>query len=370
VQKKKYLVFFGTFLNEKYLSLLNLALQSLTVFSDLSQVQVCVLTSPSLVGKVQEIGKNANVSLQIECRPYTTVFEAACARFDWETIVGVDSYEKILYLDTDMLVLKDISKVFESVDPGTGIAAVEEGEMGMPNMGGDLFRKEEGSWDIKMPGMNSGILLFRPCAEVREVFKDAREAASASAASPPACMDQPFLSWATIRKDRFVRGSLKGIAGLFEKGWPDDFEDLTLCHFSFPIGNADHKMKRMKEFLNFMLIDEKDGGTDEEWEQTEWGWRVEVCKIVFHKGRKLSTPWGSGTWKPVGPGMVQATWKGFTHFCKKMHGGLRSLRIGDFDRADAMVLKDAPAPVAKVTEDSGIPLFFQGGAVQWQKLVV
>jgi hypothetical protein len=181
-------------------------------------------------------------------------------------------------------------------------------------------------------------------------------------------MDQPFLSWATITKDRFTRTAFKGIAGLFEKGWPDEFEELTLCHFSFPIGNADHKLKRMKEFLNFMLINELEGGSDDEWEGSEWGWRVEVCRIVFHKGRQLSTPWGAGTWKPVGPGVVQATWKGYTHFCKRMGSTMRCLRVGDFDRADALLLKDVqPKPI--VSEDS-LSLFFQGGSVQWQKLVV
>jgi lipopolysaccharide biosynthesis glycosyltransferase len=83
-------------------------------------------------------------------------------------------YEKVLYLDTDILVIKDIQPIFKIAQADV-LYALEEGTVGPEMHGwdywGTLFQ-EDGTLEKyhKKTAFNSGVLLFRNCETIRLLF--------------------------------------------------------------------------------------------------------------------------------------------------------------------------------------------------------
>ena len=99
------------FYNTKYIRLLELLFLSLRFFSS-QDFSILILTSSDFESKIQDLSTKVGITCKIHCIPCNSIFEAACSRlhvFDWPEI---GSYEKILYLDTDIILRRDISPLF------------------------------------------------------------------------------------------------------------------------------------------------------------------------------------------------------------------------------------------------------------------
>jgi lipopolysaccharide biosynthesis glycosyltransferase len=106
------LVYMCVFYNSKYIRLLELLFLSLRVFSSRDSFDLLILTSDDFQKEVRDLADRLEIPCKIHCIPCTSIFEAACSRlhvFDWPEI---GMYKKILYLDTDIIVRRDISSLF------------------------------------------------------------------------------------------------------------------------------------------------------------------------------------------------------------------------------------------------------------------
>jgi hypothetical protein len=106
--------------------------------------------------------------------------------------------------------------------------------------------------DRTQDSLNSGTLLFFNSSRVRAIFKDIhKHIANLKPMNTfwPLCMDQPFLSY------HFIRNSMCELESLFpliclKGGLPIDIlPSHCIVHFIWPIGNALHKLERMRNHM-------------------------------------------------------------------------------------------------------------------------
>ena len=90
-------------------------------------------------------------------------------------------------------------------------------------------------------------------------------------------------------------------------------DTASICHFSFPIGNFEHKYQRMSYFFQNLLITRSHSTS-----------LASVAGIVGKRYRwnggyirffegKIETTWGKGTYSVLGPTMVYVVWNNHWH---------------------------------------------------------
>jgi hypothetical protein len=306
------LIYMGVFYNEKYIRLLELLFLSLRVYS--RPVDILVLTSDTFKEKIQALSSSVGLACHIHCLPCSTIFEAACARlhvFEWP---GIDAYEKILYLDTDIIIRRDLSKIFEySLEKK--LYGIASGTLESPQFGGQFFDWSSCGIDHTRPGVNSGTLLFANCSEIRGLFGRINihiRNHLAAGKQIPIVMDQPFINYHAFMSHICNTDVLKDDVSLYEdQATVENDHTASICHFSFPIGNFEHKYRRMSYFFQNLLITPEPGallvdtvvGKEYEWNS---GY------IRFVEGT-LETTWGKGMYSVLGPTMVYVVWNNHYH---------------------------------------------------------
>lgn len=256
---KKYCIYFCLYYNEKYIELLNLSLKSIKLSKcNLEEIDILVITDSAFTEKIYKIGNELELPLRCIFKPFIhTLFASACARLHIFSTYEIKKYEKILYMDTDILVKKDISTLFAINFPFDRICALEEDTIANDNFGALFFEicelEENIKIDWSLGGLNSGILLFHNNSAVIDLFNSIIDDIARWDDEPPICLDQPFISYRIIHENKFERGILNKWAGLFDYyGTPINHQELTLCHFSWPIGNFSSKYKRMQDYFKFL----------------------------------------------------------------------------------------------------------------------
>ena len=106
----KNLVYFSVFYNPDYFRLASLLLKSMRLYSSTDQFDLLLLTSPDFRDQAEALSNI--LPLRIHYIPLTTIFQAACARLRIFSYPEVSQYAKILYLDTDIIIKKDLAPLF------------------------------------------------------------------------------------------------------------------------------------------------------------------------------------------------------------------------------------------------------------------
>ncbi len=240
------LVYVCVFLAEGYVQLLELLLRSIQRFSIRQNFDVLVMTSTDLEPMVKAAASKLNFPISVMTASCSNVFQATCARiniFDYE---GVDRYQTLLYLDTDILITGELSNLFDLQidDKLYGCAGAH---VGLPNFGKQFF--DFTTIDQKTIGINSGTLLFKNSENMRGLFSRIRthmESFAAEGKQVPYALDQPFINYHAVKDDLYDHQLLTPCVALFETDdCPTNRANAIVWHFSFPLGNWVHKQRRM-----------------------------------------------------------------------------------------------------------------------------
>lgn len=347
-KRNENLLYMCVFFNKDYIRLLHILLTSMKVYSNIN-FDILIVTQTSFYQDIVRLGYTLNIPLYVHCVPdRKTVFEAACARLHIFEYPAIDEYKKIFYIDTDIILKKDISVMFDlAVDDL--IYVIPEATISNMNFGKQFFDFTKISGDT--PGINSGTLLFNNTPAVKGVFNKIITHIKSHVAEglpAPLCMDQPFISYNMINESMYDNVSMKPFIGLYEE--PDtvvNYNTSVICHFTFPIGNFNHKFHRMKNFFVDLLKKEKPPVSSE----CICGWREGFCTectsvtqdkkyvldwhtntVTLYNG-VVYTPWGSGTSIYLHTCCFQATWSGHSHLVYLFKDTFLSIRVQpqDFD---------------------------------------
>ena len=264
------LIFITVFIQEKYLDMLYLLLDSIYKTSNLDDIKILIYTCTKFINLIKnskyfseklifqinnDIGTNIN-SDNIE--------KACCARLDFFDFNYDNNIEKILYLDTDIIILKDISEIFKLCNNDV-LYAVEEGQIDsdLNYWGKTLFKDEIQKYEDKS-AFSSGILLFQNSNNIKKLFNIVKDdmimrPIREYCVSEPQMTDQPYIVYNAFKLNLYNNKVLKDIAvniNLDMKKLNQEIannKNKTIFHFPGGPGCFSHKLYKMQIVSNELI---------------------------------------------------------------------------------------------------------------------
>ena len=165
-------IFCCVFYQEKYVDMFLLLLESILNYGGLdSNTYILVYTSTGFMNRIKQSHLFNNEKIKFEINDtYNNIDKACKSRLDLFSLPSIKNYNKILYLDTDILVKDNINKVFDVCNEDL-LYTLEEGEINSDTdcWGKTLFGDEVNNYDDKS-AFTSGILLFNNCEKIRVII--------------------------------------------------------------------------------------------------------------------------------------------------------------------------------------------------------
>jgi len=240
-------IFCCVFNQEKYVDMFFLLLESIFIHENLNNTNILVYTSTLFMNKIKQSHLFNNDKIKFEINDtYDDINKACKARLDLFNLPSIINYNKILYLDTDILVKDDINKVFNICEEDI-LYVLEEGEINSDRdfWGKTLFENEINNYDDKT-AFSSGILLFNNCKKIKDLFIKINE----DIIKRPynfECYDQPYIVYNAFKYNLYNNKILKTLAVNNDNYI---YSDKVIHHFPGYPGRYEHKIETMTIFLN------------------------------------------------------------------------------------------------------------------------
>ena len=122
-------IFVCVFNQEKYVDMFFLLLESIFIYGNLDDnTHILVYTSTQFMNIIKQSHLfNEKIKFEIN-DTYNNIDKSCKARLDLFNLSSITNYNKILYLDTDILVKDNINKVFDICEEDI-LYVLEEGEI-------------------------------------------------------------------------------------------------------------------------------------------------------------------------------------------------------------------------------------------------
>jgi lipopolysaccharide biosynthesis glycosyltransferase len=175
---------------------------------------------------------------------YTSIDLACKARLDLFQLACISNYNKILYLDTDIIIKDDINRVFEICNEDI-LYTLEEGSITSKEeyWGRSLFGDEITKYK-NTSAFSSGILLFNNCERIQYLFEKIKEDIIKR---PHPFHDQPHFVYNAFKYNMYNNNLLKLVA---VNNSYNINSIKVIHHFPGNPGLHAHKITIMTEFLN------------------------------------------------------------------------------------------------------------------------
>ena len=341
VYKSKTLVYFCVFSNRDYSKLLNLLLISLLLFTkDVSQIDLLVFTSSELEEEIKQLAQSLNLNIDTYIFNFIGKDQAVCSKLYIFEYPIIQAYKQVLYLDTDIIIQGDLNKILQGPCLEEKLYGVKEGTIGHEWWGAELFDFSERDSSFRnLSAINGGTFLFPPTDKIKNVFanicNDIKERASKNI-ELPVCSDQSYINYFFIKDNIYNNTYLTEYTKFYSKdaNISEIVSNNILCHFTWPIGNALHKMERMKPHLMHILKKYRESSVNIQpvlvgftYQLGHYGW------IRFEANGCLVTKWCKGTYEWLGTHCLYASWAGITHFLRfsQDYRTFISVRLADLD---------------------------------------
>lgn len=314
------LIYCCVFYNKDYFKLLDLLLKSMKVYST-QTFDFLVMTSPEFEPEVKKMAETLKLELKIFSQDFKTIFQAACARLFIFDYPKLSEYEKILYLDTDIIIKGNLAQVF-ALPIEDLLHGISSGNIGSQNFGSQFF--DFGTMDRNLAGINSGTLLFFNSENMKNLFGRMRKHIKQftdEGKQVPYCMDQPFINYHAIKDSLYNSTLLNPLVSLFEgNDTVDNYATSVICHFSFPIGNFGHKFYRMCNFLTKILSTPSNSYIPPAIVGKKYSWNSGsgFIKFIIDETWNLvvETTWAKGTVLVLNPTWFLVEWQNHRHVLK------------------------------------------------------
>lgn len=250
-------IFICVFNQEQYVDMLYLLLESIHLHGNTDiwncekenenrSFSILIYTATEFMNKIKQHPiYNEKIIFEIN-NTYNDINTACKARLDLFKLPTISKFEKILYLDTDIIIKNDLKPLFDKVTDDI-LYVLEEGAIDDPVdcWGKTLFGNETDIYNDKT-AFTSGILLFNNCEKINELFTIIRQ----DIIDRPyqfACYDQPYIVYNAFKYNLFNNKLLKSFA--INNNTTID-SDKIIHHFPGGPGIYEHKIIAMNDFLN------------------------------------------------------------------------------------------------------------------------
>ena len=242
-------IFCCVFNQDKYVDMFYLLLESILTYGNLDDnTIILVYTSTIFMNRIKTSSLFNENRIHFEINDTLDTIDKACkARLDLFNLFSITNYNKILYLDTDIIVKDDINKVFDVCKEDI-LYVLEEGNLdtGFHDYHGrSLFGDELNNYEDKT-AFTSGILLFNNCEKIKDLFNKINE----DIINRPhdfVCCDQPYIVYNAFTYQLYNNKILKS---LVVNNDHNIHSDKIIHHFPGGPGIYQHKIDNMTIFLN------------------------------------------------------------------------------------------------------------------------
>jgi len=164
-----------------------------------TEIQLVVYTSTCFMQRIKQSPLYDDSILFELNDTYDTVAKACYARLDVFKLPLMNQYEKILYLDTDILIKENLNRVF-SICQEEMLYVLEEGKLTDDDnyYGGKTLFGELETNDVS--AFTSGIMLFPRCEIIQKLFETIQEDIRTREYTFE-CYDQPYIVYHAIRQE-------------------------------------------------------------------------------------------------------------------------------------------------------------------------
>ena len=245
------LIYSCVFFNEKYIELIELLLKSYKLFgNETTNIDYLIICNPNFKNKIQKIFDELKINGKIWCLDLTTKFEAGYSRLNIFDYPKINLYNKILYLDCDILVTNSINNMF-NIEIEDKIYAIQEDCHRYFHC--EMFNDEEYELLDKESAFSSGILLFKNNPIIKELFSKILLHINNHINNNyriPDCLDQPFIVYHAIKNNLYNNKRLFGIV----INNPNKFNNETISHFPGGPGHYESKIVKMTNYMNQIMF--------------------------------------------------------------------------------------------------------------------
>lgn len=201
----KNLVYLCCFLNKNYIRFFELLFASIALFSkkSLATTDILVITQEDFVEEIQQkaLKYGIQVYFQVLEKPYN-VFISTVLRYEIFAWDKIHDYEKLLYIDTDILINGELSEVFSLATDPTKLYTFREGPISHDFWGGNEifdFQDKDKEIDPSTIGFCTGVMLFYKNDVIQKIFLLAKnymyEKLQVPGTRIPICYDQPYINY-------------------------------------------------------------------------------------------------------------------------------------------------------------------------------
>ena len=241
-------IFICVFNQEKYVDMFFLLLESIFIYGNLDEnTNILVYTSTTFMNIIKQSHLFNNEKIKFEINDtYDNIDKACKARLNLFNLSSITNYNKILYLDTDILLKDDINKVFNVCEEDI-LYVLEEGNINCPSdyWGKSLFGNELNNYEDKT-AFTSGIILFNNCEKIKDLFNKINE----DIIQRPyyfICYDQPYIVYNAFKCNLYNNKIFKSLVVNNDN---NIHSDKVIHHFPGGPGVYQHKIDGMTIFLN------------------------------------------------------------------------------------------------------------------------
>ena len=244
-------IFICVFNQTKYVDMFFLLLESIFIYGSLDKnTKILIYTSTPFMNMIKDSRFFNDDKIEFEINDtYNNIDKACKARLDLFNLPSITKYDKILYLDTDILIKGNIKKVFEICKEDI-LYVLEEAEIDNKQgfWGLTLFGDEVNNYNDKT-AFTSGILLFNNCEKIKGLFSKINE----DIINRPykfACYDQPYIIYNAFKYNLYDNKLLKQYVVNHDN---NIYSDKIIHHFPGCPGIYQHKIRAMTIFLNKII---------------------------------------------------------------------------------------------------------------------
>ena len=241
-----YLVYACVFFQEGYCQLAELLLKSFAFTNPISSdIHFLVLCNEKFKSRIDSLLDTLFINGKSWIMEFETIPTAAMARLEIFRYPDIKKYEKLLYVDCDVLITGDMRDLF-CLPLKDKLYGLKEGSTREEMWGSKLFRQTNPNTD----GICSGVLLFQPSLKIETLFENVKKHMNHFENKDRLpCYDQPFLIYHALQLNVLDGNLLEFIV----ENNPKQVGNQIVSHFPLWPGHYECKIHNILAFLKKMV---------------------------------------------------------------------------------------------------------------------
>jgi len=234
---------------ESYIKLLKLLINSISLKSNINRdtTDILIITTHIFKPLIEKELEEFNLPIKYYILDLNSLMESSCCKLKIFSYNQIDKYQKILYLDTDVLINSDVNILFSNEISPEKLYTLEEGIIGDEYWGSALF--DFTKFDKNTTAFSAGVFYFINSLSMKKLFEDTSTHIANYVGNTPVCLDQPFLVYNSFIQEKYNNQFMKRY---LENNPSVVSNEKIIYHFPGDPGHYWSKLNKMTGFWDLM----------------------------------------------------------------------------------------------------------------------